>query len=326
MKKQFILSFIALLSVSTLSNCCKKNNTPSADSSSDIPKIYDYNVLIVPDLSNRINAEIHPKPLQDTVLINNIADNIESLLKIKNRQMNQLDTYKIDFINRGILNQNIADTQKLEINFRKFKNNQRESSDYKRGQLKSDISLLKNNLSKIYTYSLQNLSGSDVWNYFNQTVSNSLINTPDTKVDIGNNQAIIKGTRNIIVLFTDGYIESANNTSEYTLDQKTIKKIRESYLKSGSHNLEEFIKSKPEYLIRKTSTPLRNTSVLVLEITDRSLDKNGASTLQPTDFEIMKILWSQWLTASGASKVEIYPTFSQKTEAYEALKRFMENI
>lgn len=326
MKKQLIVSFITLLSVSILSNCCKKTDTSSTDSSSDIPKIYDYNVLIVPDLSNRINSEIHPKPLHDTVLINNIADNIENLLKTKNRQMNQLDTYKIDFINRGILNQNIADAQKLEINFRTFKDDQRESSEYKRGQLKSDISSLKNNLSKIYTYSLQNLSGSDVWNYFNQTISNSLITTPDTKIAISDNQFIIKGTRNIVVLLTDGYIESTNTTSGYVLDQKSIRNIRDHFLASGNNDLEKFILSKPEYHIRKTFTPLKNTSVLILEMTDRSLDKNGASTIQPTDFEIMKILWSQWLKASGASKVKIYPAFSQKIEAYEALKKLMDSI
>lgn len=319
MKKQLTSNFIVLLTVFLLSNCRKKEDT-------SISKIYDYNVLIVPDLSNRINTEIHPKPLHDTVLINNIADNIENLLKVKNRQMNQLDIYKVDIINRGILNQNIADPQKLEINFRKFKNDQRESSDYKRDHLKADILLFKNNLSKLYAHSLQNSSGSDVWNYFNQTVSNALINQPDAQVAIGDNEYIIKGTKNIIILFTDGYIESVNNASGYALDQKSIKKIRDSYLKSGADNLEKFIQSKPEYHIKKTSVSLQNTSVIVFEMTDRSLDKNGASTIQPTDFEIMKILWSQWLVASGASKVEIFPAFSQKTEAYNALKRVMESL
>ncbi|MCJ7932588.1 MAG: hypothetical protein MUW56_02870 [Chryseobacterium sp.] len=322
MKIPFISGLLAAASILTLTGCCKTDIPPTAD----IPKIYDYNVLIVPDLSNRINPDIHPKPLHDTILINNIADSIGSLLKINSRQMNQLDTYKLDFINRGILNKNVADSHQLEINFRKFGNDLQKTSSYKREHLQQDIHSFKTNVSKIYTYSLQNLSGSDVWNYFNQTVNNSLINEPDTKVEIAKDEFIIKGTRNIVVLLTDGYIESINDNSGYTLDQKLIQKIRKSFLESGSSDLEKFITSKPEYLIKKTSAPLPNTYVLILEMVDRSLDKNGASTVQPTDFEIMKIIWSQWLTASGASKVSIYPVFSQKTEASQTLKKFMEEI
>ncbi|WES99700.1 hypothetical protein P2W68_08740 [Chryseobacterium arthrosphaerae] len=323
MKISFTSFLPVLISVSFLIGCKKTTSEPRTE---NLPRIYDYNVLIVPDLSNRINSEIHPKPLNDTILINNIADNIENLLKIKNRQMNQLDTYRLDFINRGILNQNIADIQKLEINFRRFGNDLQKSSFYKREQLRSDIVQFKKNLSKIYSYSLQNSSGSDVWNYFNQTAGHSIIDEPDTKMAVGNNDTIIKGTRNVIVLLTDGYIESVNNTSGFTLGQQSIKKIRDSYLKSGSTNLEKFIVSKPEYHIKKTSEPLKKTSVLILEMVDRSLDKNGASTVQPTDFEIMKILWTQWLKASGASKTEIYPAFSGKTEVYGVLKKFMEGV
>ncbi|WP_131401741.1 hypothetical protein [Chryseobacterium sp. JM1] len=323
-KTKSISGILKVLSILFITSCCNKEDT-SLLKQENLPKIYDYNVLIVPDLSNRINPEIHPKPLGDTLLINTIADHINDLLKIKGRQMNQLDVYKFDFINRGILNQHIADTEHMEINFRKFKNKSQDASHYKRYDLKTDITSFKNNIAKVYEYSLGHSAGSDVWNYFNQNIKNSMINEPDKKVEIAEDEFVITGTRNIAVLFTDGYIESANNSSGFRLDQDLIKKIRREFVSSGSVDFEKFILSKPEYLIRKTSD-LNQLNVLVFEMVDRSLDKNGATTVQPTDFEIMKIIWKKWLKDSGAAQVEIYPALTNKTEAYEALKKFMEEI
>lgn len=323
-KTKSISGILKILSILCITACCKKEDSTEIPKE-NLPEIYDYNVLIVPDLSNRINPEIHPKPLNDTLLINTIADHIDQLLKIKSRQMNQLDTYKFDFINRGILNQHIADTEHLEINFRKFKDQAQKASNYKRHDLKADIKSFKNNIAKIYDYSLIHSAGSDVWNYFNQNIKNSMINEPDKKVEIAKDEFVITGTRNIAVLLTDGYIESVNNSSGFGLDQDLIKKIRKEFVGSGSVDLEKFIISKPEYLIKKTSD-LNHLNVLVFEMADRSLDKNGATTVQPTDFEIMKIIWKKWLKDSGAAQVEIYPAFTNKTEAYEALKKFMEEI
>lgn len=320
MKKVLFILSASILSLCI--NCCEKSLPPPDKYS----KIFDYNVLIVPDLSNRINTEIHPKPISDTMLINTLFDSIPSLLKIKNRQMNQMDIYKLDFINRGILNNSIINNQASEINFINFKNRPKEASDYKKQKLKSDISILKNNVFKIYNYSLQNTAGSDVWNYFNQTINSSLIDEKDQIIDIGNNEKIIKNTKNVAVLFTDGYIESANNSAGYTFDQQSIKKIRQEFINSKSIDLEKFIQSKPEYLIKKTSNNLKNVNVLVLEMVDRSLDKNGSTTVQPTDFEIMKIIWTQWLKSSAAAHVEIYPAFSKRTDAYDAVKKFMIEI
>lgn len=317
MKTKFTLSILALTFL--LFNSCEKNKVDIKS----FTKIHDYNVLIVPDLSNRINKDIHPKPVNDTLLINNIIGNIEPLLQTNNRQMNQLDVYKLDFINRGILNKNVVDPKDLEINFKKFENNLSASSEYKRKGLKSDVLKFKSGVSKIYNYSLQNSSGSDVWNYFNETIKSSIINNPD-KID--STAQTIKNTKNIVVLFTDGYIESTNNDLGYTLNQQLIKKIRTEFLNSKSTDLEKFISSKPEYLIKKTSNNLHDINILILEMVDRSLDKNGSTTIQPTDFEIMKIIWTKWLKDSGASHVEIYPAFSKETDSFEALEKFMKEI
>ncbi|MCS3528688.1 hypothetical protein [Chryseobacterium sp. JUb7] len=318
----YFLLYIIIISLNTI--CCKKEDCNEIVNK--VSKTYDFNVLLVPDLSNRINPDIHPKPIHDTLLLNTVIDSIGNFLTVNNRRMNQLDSYKFDFINRGVLNNSqVADAKNLQINFREFKGKIRDASNFKRHHLKPAISIFKKNISKIYTYSLKNPAGSDVWNYLNQTITPSLINEPSITISNGKN-SIIKNTKNVVVLFTDGYIESANNSAGYTFDQQSIKKIRQEFINSKSVDLEKFIQSKPEYLIKKTSNNLKNVNVLVLEMVDRSLDKNGSTTVQPTDFEIMKIIWTQWLKSSGAAHVEIYPAFSKRTDAYDAVKKFMIEI
>jgi len=317
MKIKFTLSFLAILPF--LFNCCKEGNGSPANNES-YTKINNYNVLIVPDLSNRINPDLHPKPIHDTVLINQMIDSIGSLLKVNNRQMNQLDVYKFDFINKGILNSGTANPENMEINFKIFENKLRDASEFKRKGLGQSVSRFKTEISKVYQYSLQHPAGSDIWNYFNETIKTSVINEPDKIDSIGK---IVKSTKNIVVLLTDGYIESTNQASGYTFDQQSIQKIRNEFLKSQASDLEKFIISKPEYSIRKTTNNLKDLHVLILEMVDRSLDKNGAAKIQPTDFEIMKVIWTQWLKDSGASEVKIYPAFTKKTEAYLAVKKFM---
>lgn len=320
MRIKFTTGFLAILLF--LFNGCKKTDFPPADVKT-FTKINNYNVLIVPDLSNRIDPAVHPKPVHDTVLIGRIIDSIGSLLKVNNRQMNQLDVYKFDFINKGILNNGAANPENMEINFNIFENKLRDASEFKRNGLHHAVSRFKTETAKVYQYSFQHPAGSDVWSYFNETINGSLIHEPE-KID--KKGKIITDNKNVVVLFTDGYIESVNNGPGYIFDQQSVEKIRKDFLSSKSDDLERFIGSKPEYSIKKTTNNLKDINILILEMVDRSLDKNGAATIQPTDFEIMKVVWTKWLKDSGASKVEIYPAFSKKTDAYNALKKFMTEI
>jgi len=283
----------------------------------------NYNILLVPDLSNRINHSIHPKPIQDTAIINTVLDSIPQFLKLQNRSLNQLDTYKIDFINRGILNDEKFNNSTFEINFLPFKNKLREASDYKRERLSSDISKLKKENAEIYTYAALHSSGSDVWNYFNETIHSSLVHGSDTIKTSKSNSSIYL-TKNIAVLLTDGYIETVNKTAGYSLNQGLLTKIRNEFLKSKSTDLQRFILSNPQFLIKKTNSDLQNTDVVVFEIVDRSLDSNGVARYHPTDLEIIKIIWTDWLTKSGAGRVQINAALSSRKDIYNILKNFIE--
>lgn len=284
----------------------------------------NYNILLVPDLSNRINHSIHPKPLHDTVILNTVLDSIPRLLKISNRNLNQLDTYKIDFINRGILNDEAFNGSIFGISFLQFKNKLIDASDFKRNRLKLDISKLKEETAKVYTYAQSHSSGSDVWNYFNETVHSSLLYDVDTLQNPKKNSLVYK-TKNIVVLLTDGYIETINKTAGYSFNQDMVTDIRNQFLKSKSDDLKKFILSNPRFLIKKMNNDLKNTDILILEVTDRSLDTNGVARYHPTDLEIIKIIWTDWLTKSGAERVQIHSALSNRKDVYITLKNFIEH-
>ncbi|MDQ8140525.1 hypothetical protein [Chryseobacterium sp. CFS15] len=317
MKKSTYYIFLVISLLTTIL-CCKEDD--------QIKYTYktNYNILLVPDLSNRINQSIHPKPLQDTVIINTVLDGIPQFLKIGNRSINQLDIYKIDFINRGILNEKTFNNSTFEISFLKFKNKLKEASEYKRNQLKPDILTLKKETTKIYSYASIQSSGSDVWNYFNETIHSSLSSQIDT-VKVSNCNRIISKTKNKVVLLTDGYIETINKTAGYHLNQDLIIKVRTEFLKSKSNDLQKFILSNTQFLIKKINNNLRNTDVLVLEVTDRSLDINGVAKYHPTDLEIIKIIWTDWLIKSGADRVQIHAALSNRKDVHTILKNFIEN-
>ena len=312
--KQLTLIFLLLATVSCTKNCEKKE--------AKITKI-NYNVLLVPDLSNRINHNIHPKPLEDTLILNTIIDSIPSFLKTGNRTLNQLDTYKIDFINRGILNDSIFKNSNFNISLQKFKNKLQEASEYKRYRLSGDISELKKQSANLYEYAQKHSSGSDVWNYFNETIHSSLVNENPTGQSLDNTSIIYK-TKNIVVLLTDGYIETINKTEGYSLNQDLIAKIRRVFLASGSKDLKKFILSNPQFSINKTDNSLQNSDILILEVNDRSLDANGVARFHPTDFEIIRIIWIDWLRRSGAGRIEIHSALSNKRESFVILKDFIE--
>lgn len=326
LKYSFLISISSLLFLSS----CNNNTSDSTNSSNDTVYINDYNVLLVPDLSNRINPNIHPKPVNDTTILFNILDNVVTLIDLNNRSVNQKDIYKLDFINQKILNNNVCDAKELVIDLNKFGNDLSGASEYLRTGIKSDVSAFKSNIKSIYDYSLKNTAGADLWNYFNENISKSLKKTTPIEIkseDRTSDESIFfKQYKNVVVIFTDGYIENANKTKGYNLDPSLIEKIRKDYLASGNKNLKEYITSNPEYLLHNTTNSLEGTNILILETIDRSLNKNGVALKQPTDFQIMKILWEQWLTDSGADKVEVHQTVHKKEEAFEIIKTFMEEL
>lgn len=289
--------------------------------------VNDYNVVIVPDLSNRINPKIYPKAVHDTILINALMDHAVDFLNIKNRQLNQLDVYKFDFVNNGILNKNVVVSDALKIDLRQFKNKGADVVDYINNKMPVDVDTFKHNVAKVYEYALNHPSGSDLWNYFNETINNSVVKVPDDTSFIASSYTnVIKRNQNVLILFTDGYIESANKGKGYTLGGKAVDDVRNAFLKSGSKDLKTFIYSHPECQLNKTTNSLNGLNIMINELIDRSKDANGVALKQPTDFQIMKIIWEKWLKDSGAAHVEVYTAIESKKVFVDNVRAFLEEI
>lgn len=325
MFKQLIISFLLL----TVLACQKNGELINNASIKDTVYINDYNFIIAPDLSNRINPNIHPKPVNDTILIGEIINNIVYFLDLK-RQTNQSDTYKLDFINKGILNKNIIDPKSLLIDFSIFEGKPLDLSNYVRNELNNDINEFKKSTKTVYDYSLINQSGADIWTYLNETINTSLTHknikdvTPENS--LAEDHILIKKKENILILITDGYLENINKTKGYVLNKNILDKIRKEFNNSNSRDLEQFIVSNNDYLINKTQNDLKDLNILVLEIYDRSKDSNGAVKEHPTDFQIMKIIWEKWLKDSGAKNIKILPTIDKKEDVKPIIENYILSI
>ncbi|MCS3557265.1 MULTISPECIES: hypothetical protein [unclassified Sphingobacterium] len=288
--------------------------------------IKDYNIIIAPDLSNRINMMKYPKPLHDTLLIREVIDHADDLLKLNDRSSGQSDIYKIDFINRGILNSSSFDPKKMTIDFSQFGSKQLDRSNYIRKELNSDKQEFADEVNRVYDYSLQNQTGADVWNYFNETIKTSLVDVSPQFLNETTNAIVNKKNTNVVLLLTDGYIESANQGKGYKLGPEMIEKIRKAFNASGKSELQEFIVQDSSYAINKTNFNLKDANIFIAEMVDRSLDKYGVSKVQPTDFQIIKVIWEKWLKDSGASNVKVIQAVNTKQQFYKEFEQFLKML
>lgn len=322
--KYKLLNKLTYLLMLVLTSCAGSHDETKPLTLRDTITVKDYNLIIAPDLSNRIDFNVHPKPLHDTVLVNGIINDINSILTLQNRRVGQKDIYRLDFINPGILNNNWIDVDACKIDFSQF-SNVHENAEYKRNQLSGDQKVFKEEVQKLYGHAINDLAGADIWNYFNQTISNQVkIIAPETRVE--GEIVVSRELRNVVILFTDGYIENVNNNKGYQLTEKQVDDLRIRFHASKSNDLQAFIGTQPTYAIAKTTQSLKDLDVVVFEMVDRSLNPQGVAAKHPTDFEIMSIIWKNWLKESGCRHVEIFKAVADKNVMLERLKNFLKVI
>lgn len=317
MRNNYILFLIALL-ISGCSSCesCNKDKKNNVE-----VNINHYNITIASDLSNRLNTKFYPKAVSDTSILNLVIDNIYPRILTHRRKMNQNDQFRIDFINKKQINAYQIQTKNLEIDFKKF-DKQIERIAYLRGNFNVDANLFKNEFRRINEKAIIEPYGSDIWTYFNEGVNKNIVDNSKSISRFGDNQ-FLNQQKNTLILLTDGYIESGIYAQGYDLSGSKIADFRNMFNKSGEKDLNFFYKKHPEFAIRAVNNPLlKNLHVLVLEIYDRTESNQGA-TVHPTDTEIIKLFWKDWLSRSGVKEVEIHPKFSNKAEAEKVIFDFI---
>jgi hypothetical protein len=281
-----------------------------------------FNITIASDLSNRLNTKLYPKAIADSVIVNLVLDNVYPRILKHQRSMNQLDQVRIDFINKQQITAYNINTDKLQLDFARFGNKQQERIGYLKKDFVTDKEGFKNEFKRTYERALAKSFGSDIWTYLQQGIDEAVVNK-HTSLGKTGNKTFLNQYRNTLILITDGYIEAGIYGKGYDLSGKKIEAFRKSFLSSGDADLLAFYNKNPQHWIKALNNPLlKDLEVLVLELYDRSEGAIGAK-VHPTDYEIMKIFWSDWLKRSGAKRVELRPKFSNKQEASKVVMGFL---
>lgn len=275
------------------------------------------NILICSDLSNRLT--IHKKTESDVKLISKFLDLYpKEMYYSMGRKRGQNDIVKTLFLNdRNIKSCNI-NSEDLEIDLSS-------QNDAERIKFIKNIDTVKNykiakqnfkrELAKLYSCVKEKPQGADLYNFFNQKLDSIYIKK--------------KGYRNILLLFTDGYIEYGSyqkkKNKSFYLSQSLIASFRKAYKKSEETNIKSFF-NKNNYGIQPIeNSVLQHLEVLALEFYDRSLSKgSNTSTDRPTDYEIIKLFWEDWMKKSNVKFFKSYK-FGSVEDFEKRLVNFIEH-
>lgn len=239
------------------------------------------NLIIVPDLSGRINDETNnPGQISnDTVLLNEMWRSFEAVTRLK---MNSSDRLLVD-----VTGGNQAQGQfkslanDLVFDLSNFKDKSNKLFFMKTGRR------FQNNIAGLYRLAQKNPQGADYWSYFNHDLKRN-IRTPTLFTDY----------RNVLIILTDGYLEAqtkqATGTAFYTGTYGERLTVF-NQLKRGRSVSDVISAITP---IMDCSDHFPNLEVLVLEVNARHLTslQEPQDPGTPRDFDILKKLWTDWLT------------------------------
>lgn len=291
-------------------------------------EVTHYNLTFAADLSNRVNPSLYRRPLNDVDLLKILTNNLYPSILRSRRSENQKDKLKIDFINKGLINQYQVNTDKLSIDFGRFPN-QNARIDYilERHQvqqtLKKDVALMTGEFNRINAVAARQNFGADIWTYLNEGLNNSIIVPNEKPRELeGNSYANIY--RNVLILTTDGYIEAGIYNQGFDLSRNTIDRFRKAFLASGQTDLSSFFRKNRQFRIKPVhNEKLKNLEILVMELYDRSKSLSGSATVHPTDMEIIRLFWMDWLRESKVSRFELHPFANSKEEAEKTILDFL---
>ena len=275
--KYISILFLLLLSC----NSSQKANTEISNNDKKI--IRHNNIVIVPDLSNRIDDSLYPRQLKDSDIINVTVSLFPDLIKSYNRLSMQKDKISLKLLNPlDVPNFNELEPN-VTIDLGAFGTKQFERIDFINN--KKDISLKKSIDSFLKTsktiYDTAKTKGytADLWGFFNQTLDEyyftltNPINSPKAK----------DTSRNILILLTDGYIEINTQSKQSCPEKKCrllnyyqIEKFRDELNKDNNQSNAKAFFSKSGYgIVPVQNENLKDVEVLMLEVYDRSKSESG---------------------------------------------------
>lgn len=320
---------IALASCSSNSESLKEGEREEGESIN----LTHYNIVFAPDLSNRVNTQLHPRPLNDQQIVHSVLENIYPAILNHQRSDNQLDRFTVSLVNKKLVNEYDINKSLLSIDFSQFKN-QRERIDYIKGRseatLEADIQNFEQEFARVNEIAAKNTFGADVWSYLNAGVDNLVVQAEKEPI-IFNGTTYRNQYRNVLILLTDGYIEAGIYDNKgcpepnqcYYLSGERVKQFRQAFKQSGAKDMKTFFEENNYGIVPVNNPYLEEVEVLVLEMYDRSLSQGGNATVHPTDTEILKLFWSDWLEKSNVKRYELRPLMTTEAEVEQVVMNFM---
>lgn len=325
MHKAYLISLVSLLPFFKWHFSQADYNTPQTGKTVITTH---FNILFAPDMSNRVDPMLYKRPLNDVDILSIITSDLYPPILRYKRADYQKDKLMVDFINKGLINQYSVNTDNLLIDFGRF-TKQPDRINYILGKngmqhtLGKDIGEMTVEFNRINNLAIQKNVGADIWSYLDQGIDERKVLSPENAIKSGSN-TYINTYRNILILPTDGYIEAGIFGKGFDLSQNTVNHFRDAFLASGESNMRGFLIKNKKFCIKPVDNKyLKNLEILVIELYDRSLTKMGVATVHPTDMEIIKLLWTDWLQQSNVKRFELHPYVSSRNEAEKVILNFL---
>jgi hypothetical protein len=291
------------------------------------------NIIITPDLSNRVQRE---KPVSDIVLIDTlIGSYYPNIYEYNNRISGQKDLLNLVFTNTKIItNYKYNGIFSIDINKKEEEHPlYLKTFDGTQTQFNKDKVNFVDGIKKVYEKAVIKPAGADIFSFFKDKLKN--IVKKDVLNDTVQNYIIDTKFRNILVLFTDGYIEAGIYGKKFCksniclfLDVPQIKKFRNDYNNNNTNGLsmKEFFDLKKYGVTLVGNERLKDLEIFVCELDDRSVNSvSGSQREVPNDLDIIKLFWTDWLTKSGFKKITLKEKVSSVHEFNESFMNFLNN-
>lgn len=324
--------------VAVFLTACKTENEVGEDVTENTAprEIIHYNIKIVSDLSNRLDNELYPRQLTDQNIINELLEIYPTLYKDYNRLALQKDKLTYGLLNPLEINGFNSLKEDLTIDLGRFGTNQNERIEFLQNRSRSgkgmeeEVMDFRSSIDSIYSEALgrEDFYTADTRGYFDQVIDEdyfsltNAVNSPKAK-DV---------SRNIVILLTDGFIELASRNSSSScsdrlcdlLNNHQIEKFRNQY-----NNLDENIPIEEAFResgfgIKPVNNPnLQDVEILILEINGRSKTKTGRITKSPSDFEIIKLFWENFLENEGVRKYAVKNVQTSTDDINLIIRKFL---
>lgn len=297
---------------------------------------YGHNIILAVDLSNRI---LNDRKYDDPEIVRLVTANLKTLFQ------QAIDVGINDKFYLTTINDKDFDKQKFsdsifKIDLTSFKTNAVKISDYlhhnddNSNSLKHDVDLLNSTFKQFYEdlKKPNQQNGADLWDFMKDKLSYPVIDT-SSKTYAFEGANITNKYENYIILITDGYIEAGryasnpdmreNNKFRF-LSEQTVNDFRSALKRSQFKEAKDFFVQEKYGIMPVQNNYLTNSKILVIELYDRS-KKNGVSTANPTDKEILTLFWRDWLINSGfrESNITLKETFNNRQDLDKTLKDFL---